>query len=214
MGVNLPILYTFIRCPYAMRARLALAYAQIKYEPREVDLSNKPAHLLEISPKGTVPVLLLQDKTVLEQSLDIMRWALKQNDPQGLNDYPEEELADMENLITANDTKFTKDLNHYKYPNRYPDDPNNIEFYRANCAKFIRPLEQRLSETKYLFGDKLSLADFAVFPFVRQFSIVDPNWFASAPFPQIRDWLENISNSQIFETTMQKFAPWVANASN
>jgi len=204
MSNKLPVLYTLIRCPYAMRARLALAYAKINFEAREVDLKNKPAHLLKISPKGTVPVLLLPDNTVLEQSLDIMRWAL----PEFTTD------AVMEALIAANDNSFTKSLNHYKYPNRYPDDPNSVQFYRSQCEDFLAPLEQRLAQTEFLFGDKLSLADLALFPFVRQFSIVDPDWFASAPYLQLRNWLATISSMELYNIAMLKHVLWVGDELN
>lgn len=200
MKTELPILYTFIRCPYAMRARLALAYANIEYEHREVELSNKPRHLLQISPKGTVPVLLLPDNTVLEQSLDIMRWAM-----------PNKDSVNYDELISTNDNSFTKHLNHYKYPNRYPEDSKGVDFYLSKCEQFLQGLEQSLTESQFLFSNDLTLADLAIFPFVRQFSIVDLSWFESSPYPKLRNWLASISAMDIFSTAMQKFAPWVEN---
>lgn len=201
MSNNVGVLYTFIRCPYAMRARLALAYATVSYEHREVDLKSKPAHLLEISPKGTVPVLLLNDGTVIEQSLDIMRWALK-----------EPESAQQANdLINRNDNEFIKHLNHYKYPTRYPDDPNSIEFYRTEGERFLQTLEKHLNESIYLFGNNLSLADLAIFPFVRQFSIVEPEWFDKTPYTKLHVWLNSIKSQTFFNQAMQKFAVWKGN---
>lgn len=205
---ELPILYTFLRCPYAMRARLALIYAGIAYDAREVDLSNKPAALLKASPKGTVPVLILTDGTVLEQSMDIIRWAVAQNDPQGWLNYPAEVKQQIDNLIIINDRTFKDNLNRYKYPNRSLNDTNSTEFYRAECEKFVRYLEDLLLGHEYLFGNTPSIADIALFPFVRQFSMVDPEWFLTAPYQRIQEWLFHISDSAMFEQAMHKVTVW------
>lgn len=193
---QLPILYTFIRCPWAMRARLALAFMNIAYEACEVDLKNKPAALLEVSPKGTVPVLVLPEGTVIDQSLDIMYWAMPQIDLQ----YKDE----IEQIISINDSQFKDNINHYKYPTRYPEDKNSIEHYRFECEKILQPIEQRLSKHNFLINDKETIADLAVFPLIRQFSMVDSKWFAAAPYPNLRRWLEIISNSNYFAITMKK----------
>ncbi len=203
-----PILYTFIRCPYAIRARLALAYANIQYEHREVDLANKPIELLDISPKGTVPVLLLPDGTILEQSLDIMRWAFAQNDPAGWNDYQQEIKIQIDKLIEMNDNEFKSNLDHYKYPDRFPDDPHDHEFYRFRCETFLTPLEARLSKHAFFFDNKPSLADLALFPFIRQFANVDPTWFEHSAYKDLDKWLERIGVSEIFEIAMHKHAVW------
>lgn len=205
---ELPILYTFLRCPYAMRARMALIYAGIDFNTREVDLSNKPAQLLKVSPKGTVPVLILNDGTVLEHSMDIIRWALQQNDPEGWTKYPDDIKEQIDRLVLINDSIFKDNLNHYKYPNRYPDDPNGAEFYRHECEKFINYLEDLLMGHDYFFGYTPSIADIALFPFVRQFSMVDPEWFLTAPYQRIQDWLFKLSNSKMFEQAMQKVILW------
>jgi glutathione S-transferase len=196
----LPILYSYRRCPYAMRARMAICAARIAVEVREISLREKPPHLLQISPKGTVPVLQLPDGTVLEQSLDIMQWALAQNDPQGwLNADPEAVNA----LITINDGDFKKALDRYKYPDRYPE--HTQAFYREQGEPFLQRLEAALGEHDYLLGDKPSMADVAIFPFIRQFAAVDAEWFARSPYPKLRVWLEGWLESPLFAQVMQKF---------
>lgn len=200
----LPILYSYRRCPYAMRARMAIWAANIQVEVREISLREKPAHLLQISPKGTVPVLQLPDSTVLEQSLDIMQWALAQNDPQGwLNADPEAVNA----LITINDGDFKKALDRYKYPDRYPEHAQQV--YREQGEQFLQRLEAALEQHDYLLGDKPSMADVAIFPFIRQFAAVDADWFARSAYPKLRDWLEGWLQSQLFEEVMQKFPTYI-----
>lgn len=195
-----PILYSYRRCPYAMRARMAIWAANIQVEVREISLREKPAHLLQISPKGTVPVLQLPDGTVLEQSLDIMQWALAQSDPQGwLNADPEAVNA----LITINDGDFKKALDRYKYPDRYPEHTQQV--YREQGEQFLLRLQVALEQHDYLLGDKPSMADVAIFPFIRQFAAVDAEWFASSAYPKLRVWLEGWLQSLLFEEVMQKF---------
>lgn len=196
----LPILYSYRRCPYAMRARMAIWAANIQVEVREISLREKPAHLLQISPKGTVPVLQLPDGTVLEQSLDIMQWALAQNDPQGwLNADPEAVNA----LITINDGDFKKALDRYKYPDRYPE--HTQAYYREQGEQFLQRLEAALEQHDYLLGHKPSMADVAIFPFIRQFAAVDAEWFASSLYPKLRGWLEGWLENPLFAQVMQKF---------
>jgi len=183
-----------------MRARMAIWAANIQVDVREISLREKPAHLLHISPKGTVPVLQLSDGTVLEQSLDIMQWALAQNDPQGwLNADPEAVNA----LITINDGDFKKALDRYKYPDRYPE--HTQAFYREQGEQFLQRLEAALEQHDYFLGDKPSMADVAIFPFIRQFAAVDAEWFASSPYPKLRAWLEGWLESPLFAEVMQKF---------
>jgi glutathione S-transferase len=199
-----PILYSYRRCPYAMRARMAIWAANIQVEVREISLREKPAHLLQISPKGTVPVLQLPDGTVLEQSLDIMQWVLVQSDPQGwLNADPEAVNA----LITINDGDFKKALDRYKYPDRYPE--HTQAFYREQGEQFLQRLEAALEQHDYLLGDSASMADVAIFPFIRQFAAVDPEWFASSPYPKLRIWLEGWLESALFAEVMQKFPTYI-----
>lgn len=196
----LPILYSYRRCPYAMRARMAIWAANIQVEVREISLREKPAHLLQISPKGTVPVLQLPDGAVLEQSLDIMHWALAQHDPQGWLDTDPEAVNV---LITINDGDFKKALDRYKYPDRYSE--HTQAFYREHGEQFLQRLEAALEQHDYLLGDKPSMADVAIFPFIRQFAAVDAEWFASSPYPKLRVWLEGWLESPLFAQVMQKF---------
>lgn len=201
----LPILYTFRRCPYAIRARLALAYAGIRVEQREVALRDKPAALLAISPKATVPVLQLADGTVLEQSLDIMAWALRCCDPDGWS--VAGDTHGMQGLIEANDRDFKPLLDSYKYPERHPACSQRQHRERALEA-FIGPLEQRLRDGGHLFGNRTSLADAALFPFVRQFAMVDKAWFDVAPLPRLQAWLQAWLDSALFASVMGKATVW------
>jgi glutathione S-transferase len=210
-AMSLPILYSFRRCPYAIRARLALCRAGIELEVREVALRDKPAALREISPKATVPVLVLPSGEVLEQSLDIMRWALRQNDPQGwLNEGqagPEQAA-----LIALNDGEFKALLDRYKYPQRHPE--ACAESYRdAAVALALAPLEQRLGASNFLMGEQPRLADIALLPFVRQFAAVDAGWFEASPLPALNGWLQRLTATPLFEAVLQqKLAPWRAGA--
>ncbi|MEZ0289283.1 MAG: glutathione S-transferase, partial [Methylophilus sp.] len=196
----LPILYSYRRCPYAMRARMALWAAQIQLEVREVSLREKPQHLLQISPKATVPVLQLPDETVLEQSLDIMHWALQQNDVQG---WLGGNVAMADTLIGVNDGEFKKALDRYKYPERYPE--QSALFYRQQGEQFLQRLEALLSEHRFLLGDSASIADVAIFPFIRQFAAVDAEWFAQSDYVSLRAWLAGWVESALFDEVMQKF---------
>jgi glutathione S-transferase len=195
-----PILYSYRRCPYAMRARMALWVAQVQLEVREVSLRDKPAHLLQISPKGTVPVLQLPDGRVLEQSLDIMQWALAQHDPQGWLHADGEAVS---HFISINDGDFKRALDRYKYPERYPEQAQLV--YRQQGEQFLQVLETALQQHHFLLGDSASVADVAIFPFIRQFSAVDAEWFAGSAYPRLRTWLEGWLESPLFAEIMQKF---------
>ena len=192
----LPILYSYRRCPYAMRARMALKLAGIDVEIREISLRDKPAHMLQVSPKATVPVLVLQDGTVIEQSLDIMHWALQQH-ALGANSPV---VADT--LILENDTAFKQALDAYKYPERYPS-KTQIQ-HRVDGEVFLQKLENLLLENVYLFSTTPSLADIAIFPFVRQFAAVDSAWFEAAPYPKLQIWLNRLIESELFISVMEK----------
>lgn len=200
----LPILYSYRRCPYAMRSRMALWAAQVQVELREVSLREKPQHLLQISPKATVPVLQLPDGTVLEQSLDIMHWALQQNDAQG---WLSVDIAQADALISTNDGEFKKALDRYKYPDRYPE--QSPLFYREQGEQFLQRLETALAGHRYLLGDAASIADVAIFPFIRQFAAVDSEWFAQSAYGNLRVWLAGWVESALFDEVMQKFATYV-----
>ncbi len=200
-----PILYSYRRCPYAMRARMAIWAAQIKVEVREISLREKPAHLLEISPKGTVPVLQLPDGTVLEQSLDIMQWALARNDPQGWLNADREAVNE---LIAINDGEFKKALDRYKYPDRYPEHAQQV--YREQGEQFLQTLETALQQHHFLVSDQASMADVAIFPFVRQFAAVDAEWFANSGYPSLRHWLATWVQCPLFVEIMHKFPTYLA----
>jgi glutathione S-transferase len=200
----LPILYSYRRCPYAMRARMALWAAQVQVELREVSLREKPQHLLQISPKATVPVLQLPDGTVLEQSLDIMHWALQQNDAPG---WLNVDIAQADALISTNDGEFKKALDRYKYPDRYPE--RSPLFYREQGEQFLQRLETALADHRYLLGDAASIGDVAIFPFIRQFAAVDSEWFAQSAYGNLRVWLAGWVESALFDEVMQKFATYV-----
>ncbi|MDY0919663.1 glutathione S-transferase [Pseudomonas viridiflava] len=197
-----PVLYSFRRCPYAMRARMALHYAGCQVDIHEVSLKDKPPEMLERSPKGTVPVLILEER-VLEQSLDIMHWALAQNDPDDwlLAQAPagQRQIAD---LIEENDQVFKLNLDRYKYAVRHPEHPP--EHYRALAEVFLHKLEDRLQLGAYLLGERQTLADIALAPFIRQFCFVDPDWFAQSPYPALRNWLQRFLDSDLFEAVMRK----------
>jgi len=203
----LPILYTFRRCPYAIRARLALFSSGVESEIREVVLRDKPQEMLDISAKGTVPVLQLPNGQVIDESIDIVNWALQQNDPLGLL-YSAPEKA-MRSLIEKNDHQFKSNLDFYKYAVRFPEKPS--EQYRLDCEGFLDILENKLRENKFLFGDKMSLADLAIFPFVRQFAAVDRDWFAGCDYKFVRAWLNRWLAEPIFLSVMIKYLAWLPN---
>ncbi len=203
----LGVLYTFRRCPYAMRARLALALCvEAKaLELREVVLKAKPAAMLAISPKGTVPVLQLSGGHVLEESLDIMYFALSQNPQLKADIYPSHLCGEMDDLIEQNDGEFKWALDRYKYADRY-EQPEL--FYREKGEVFLGQLESRLIQNRYLFGEQFSLADLAIFPFVRQFAHVNKAWFEQSDYVKLRDWLNAWLESPLFISVMKKYAPW------
>ncbi|WP_371356400.1 glutathione S-transferase [Pseudomonas chlororaphis] len=195
-------LYSFRRCPYAMRARLALRYSGVPLEIVEVSLKAKPAEMLALSPKGTVPVLSV-DGRVIDESLDIMRWALAQHDPQDWllkDDGPAQQR--IEALIAENDQVFKLHLNRYKYAERYPEQP--MEYYRGQGEVFLRQLDELLSQHDYLLADHPSLADMALAPFVRQFAHVNREWFAQTPYWNLQRWLQRFLESELFSQVMAK----------
>ncbi len=198
------ILYSFRRCPYAMRARMAIRYSDCRAELREVDLKHKPPALLAISAKATVPVLLCRDGRVIDESLDIMHWSLQQRDQD--NWLQAQCQMEIDALIEHNDTVFKRHLDHYKYADRHPD-ATQLE-YRQQGEAFLQQLEQRLQQQAYLISEQISLADIAIFPFIRQFAHVDVHWFDQAPYPRLRAWLYQWLDSQLFQSVMQKYTPW------
>ncbi|MBU3615873.1 glutathione S-transferase [Polynucleobacter sp. JS-Polo-80-F4] len=199
-----PILYSYRRCPYAMRARMALKYAGIVIEHREIELRNKPQSMLQASPKGTVPVLCLDD-VVLDQSLDIMHWAIKQSDPYGWKNV-DDEIAQA--WIDKNDGRFKTLLDQYKYPNRFPEMEPEAVLDEA-LQMMLMPMETALQHSQYLLGEKISWVDVAIFPFIRQFSMVDAKRFEEFPIPAVNKWLTQHLDSELFNTVMQKHPVWL-----
>ncbi|MET0364029.1 MAG: glutathione S-transferase [Sphingobium sp.] len=194
-----PILYSFRRCPYAMRARMAVLTSGQVVELREVVLRDKPQAMVEASPKATVPVLLLPDGRVIDQSIDIMLWALERHDPEGWLEGHDGAL------IAANDGAFKHHLDRYKYPGRHDSDPLH---HRSAGVAMLRSLEERLLATAFLCGARRSLADIALFPFVRQFAATDQQWFDAQPMPRLQNWLADHIASPLFEQAMVRVSPW------
>jgi UPF0176 protein len=205
LPTDAPVLYSFRRCPYAMRARMALLVSGIRCEMREIALSQKPEGMLAASPKGTVPVLVLKDR-VIDQSLDIMHWALGQNDPQNWStrntSFDEEALV----LVSQCDEEFKRNLDRYKYPNRY-DLPSGLA-HREAGAVYLMQLNVRLTHTPYLMGSSFTWVDAAIAPFVRQFARTDRDWFDAQNWPALKIWLENFENSEAYSTVMHKYKVW------
>ena len=203
---SLPLLYSFRRCPYAMRARMALYQAHIQVKICEVDLKQKPEAMLKISPKGLVPVLQLKDGRVIDESLDVMRWALEKNDP---DSWLLKKDATADALITENDGAFKQALDRYKYPPRFAD--KNESDLCESCDKardqglqFLEKLNRTLEGNTYLSGAELSFSDIAIFPFIRQFANVDITWFQSLPIKPLQVWLDQLVGGVEFKWVMQK----------
>ncbi len=194
-----PILYSFRRCPYAMRARMALLVSGTRCDIREVKLSRKPVELIAASPKATVPVVVRTDGVVLEESLAIMHWALEQDDPEGW--LAREDRA----LIEANDGPFKYHLDRTKYPERHGSDPTE---HRAAGLALLERLEARLAERRNLCGDARGITDIAIFPFVRQFAETDRVWFDAQPLPRLQAWLRDHLQSPLFSDAMVRLDPW------
>ncbi|MEI6868984.1 MAG: glutathione S-transferase [Methylophilaceae bacterium] len=194
-----PKLFTYRRCPYAIRSRLALYQAGIDYESIEISLKNKPGDFLALSPKGTVPLLVQSDGKIIEESLEIMLWALN------INDREHWVLKDndlCQKLIFENDFHFKKNLDKYKYADRFPEHPK--EYYRSQCEIFLNALEEKLQFKLYLIEDRISIADIAIFPFIRQFRLVDENWFLNSKYDALKKWLNGLINSCMFKEVMKK----------
>ena len=193
------ILYSFRRCPYAMRARMALLVSQEPFVIREVTLKDMPPQLIAASPKATVPVMVTVDGQVIDESIDIMRWALNRNDPEHwLN-------GDDAGLIALNDGPFKYHLDRYKYANRHA---NNPIVDRDACMDLLTIFERRLTQTTNLCGGSTTLTDIAIMPFVRQFASVDPIWFQTQNLPATRAWLCRYIYTPLFEQAMVRQAIW------
>ncbi|WP_230427140.1 glutathione S-transferase [Collimonas humicola] len=197
-----PILFTFRRCPYAIRARLAVKISGVDVVMHEVSLRNKPQAMLDCSPKGTVPVLALPGGAVLEQSLDIMHWALAQNDPEQWLSTNPEVVRQVRELIAQNDGAFKGLLDRYKYAERFPEHP--AVYYRVQGEAILARLDARIAAHGFLTGNKRGLADMAIVPFVRQFVAVDPAWFYASRYQSLAGWLDGLLASPLFQSVMQK----------
>ena len=211
---SLPVLYSFRRCPYAMRARLALAVSGQVHELREVLLRDKPAALLAASPKATVPVLVLPGGEVIDESLGIMRWALARHDPADWLTPPAGAPEQMDAMIAASDGAFKRQLDRYKYPNRYSQESDGDAAgfalkQRTQAANWLAQLDARLGQG-WLFGARACLADMALLPFVRQFAHTDPAWFAAQAWPGLQGWLVAFEASTLYAGVMKKYPAWQA----
>lgn len=201
---QLPILYSFRRCPYAIRARMAVKYSGITVQLREIVLRNKPEAMLQCSSKGTVPVLVLSDGVVIDESRDVMSWALAINDPEQW--LPEQHSVLINSLLDSNDFEFKNYLDNYKYADRHPQHP--AQYYRAQGEVFLALLEARLKSRRFLIGEKVSMADIGIFPFIRQFANVDSDWFYQSRYRQLQVWLDRFLESEAFLQVMDKYPPW------
>ena len=211
MACTHPILYSLQNCPYAMRARLAILMSQQSVLIRAIVMKNKPAEMLALSPKGTVPVLVLDTETgtqVIDESLDIMLWALNLSDPDNLL-YAEDAkaLPEMLTIINKNDQQFKPNLERYKHAKRFHADDE--EACRLQCEPFIQALEQRLSQHSFLMGSTPSLLDFALLPFVRQYSRVNKQHFKQGAYSHLNNWLKDHLQSQLFSRAMLKYPLWL-----
>lgn len=202
MSASKPILYSFRRCPYAMRARLALAVSGVEVEHREILLKDKPQAMLKASPKGTVPVLVLADGLVLDESLDVMKWALTQNDPENWLDRD----ARTSEWVATNDGPFKRALDRYKYASRFEDADEEAE--RETASACLRALDLVLRDRAWLEGEQPGFADNAIFPFVRQFAMTDRDWFNARDWPALIAWLDQLLNSDRFANIMEKHEIW------
>ena len=212
MKKTLPVLYSLRNCPYAMRARLAIFVSGQTVCLREVLLSQKPAQLLTVSPKGTVPVLVLPSGEVLEQSRDIMLWAFSQSDRnnyllhQPLDNDKQSAAQTMQQLMTQFDSEFILRLEHYRSAKRYRD-PKLLQ-YRAECEVYLQQLESRLAQHDFLFAEQACLADLAIMPFIRQFARVERQWYLQSPYPEVRRWLDSYLQSAMFSKVMAQYPVW------
>lgn len=195
-------LYSFRRCPYAMRARMALLLNGVTVEIREIVLKNKPQSMLDCSPKGTVPVLVLEDGTVIDESRDIMDFSLRNSNTTAFREASAPEIT----LINTNDTVFKTHLDKYKYADRFPE--FDQQDYRQQGEVFLQQLENMLNGQDFLFGDSVTYADIAIFPFIRQFAHVDKLWFDSAHYPNLKRWLDGFLQSRAFMNVMKKIPCW------
>ncbi|MEH6547512.1 MAG: glutathione S-transferase [Sneathiella sp.] len=203
---TLPVLYSFRRCPYAIRSRMTIVYSGVTVELRDILLKDKPEDMIAVSPKATVPVLKKSDGTILDESFDIMLWALDQNDPDCWLPDNEMQQQTIFDLVAENDGPFKSNLDHYKYFVRHPESPREI--YRSQGEEFLRKLEDLLSQHEFLTSDMMTFADTAIFPFIRQFANSDKDWFDQSPYQKLKKWLNDQMNTSAFKYVMKKREIW------
>ncbi len=204
--MTLPVLYSFRRCPYAIRARLAIKASAVRVELREVVLRDKPEAMVRVSAKATVPVLVLPDGQVIDESFDIMQWALAQNDPGNWLPGSCQAKAEMTQLVARCDGPFKQALDRYKYADRYPQ--QTAADYRKQAQPFLLELEQRLQKSAFLLAEQTTCVDMAILPFIRQFAHVDKTWFDDSRYDGVKRWLEELLQSPLFASVMLKYTPW------
>lgn len=210
----LPILYSYRRCPYAMRARLALGFVGQGFELREIIFRDKPQHMLAVSPKGTVPVMILPDGTVIDESYDIVMYAAQNDQGRALAILSSAQDAHGQALYSDLQESFIGHLNRYKYPDRYPDDDvlasEGPLGYRARCLEFLQTCQEGLQQYDFLVGDQISMYDILLFPLVRQFRVTDPDWFDNnQDLVSLQTWLAWFFDHPIYNKIMEKHDPWV-----
>ena len=206
----MPILYSFKRCPYAMRARMALCLSKTIVELREVRLRNKPQSMLEISPKGTVPVLLLDDGSVIDESIEIIEWCINNKKDMFKDTLNKDQELFTEDAIKLFDEKFKFHLDRYKYASRY----ENVDAtsHKDACLDILKTLDKYINNTKWFFSNNINKIDISVLPFIRQFRIADPEWFdVNQDIPNIQIWLENFLQSKLLNIVMVNFEVWEPN---
>ena len=206
----MPILYSFKRCPYAMRARMALCLSKTIVELREVSLRNKPQSMLEISPKGTVPVLLLDDGSVIDESIEIIEWCINNKKDMFKDTLNKDQVLFTEDAIKLFDEKFKFHLDRYKYASRY----ENVDAtsHKDACLDILKTLDKYINNTKWFFSNNINKIDISVLPFIRQFRIADPEWFdANQDIPNIQIWLKNFLQSKLLNIVMVNFEVWEPN---
>lgn len=207
MNQKIPILFSFRRCPYAMRARIAIKLCSLECEIREINLKLKNKEFLEISPKGTVPVLVLPDDKIIEESMDIIHWAISNNDPYNLKLKNLEIYNKDMDLISIFDNEFKYHLDRYKYNSRYKG--INKEEHKYKARDLLVNLNNSLKEKQWLNGENISISDISILPFIRQYRIADIKWFdEKLELPNINRWLDKFLNSKIFNNVMKKYKIW------
>lgn len=206
------VLYSFRRCPFAIRARLAIYYSTIKCQIREISLKNKPPEFILASPKATVPVLLKEDFSVIEESLDIVKWILGQSDPGQLLIPLHDKNEDVDYLISLFDNKFKFHLDRYKYSTRY--DVTQRQKHRDSASEILKLIDDKITESGFIYGNKVSVYELCILPLVRQFMIADPRWFEEHfKLEKLKKSLQDFSDSQAFRVTMKKYDEWISDKS-